>query len=241
MNSEPSTNVNPDLAREWNLAVIVGTAGELHGREFPTDGGRYAWFMRPTAKALVLGSTQNEKQLNMDAIEADGVELVKRRSGGGAVLVLPEAVTWLDLVIPVGDPWWVDDVGQAMYPVGELWRQALETLGVYTTVHRGALMSTGWSREVCFAGIGSGEVLDADGRKLVGISQRRTRYGARFQTIMYHHDTSNDLLRYFNASADEANSLIQVLTGTTSYRALDQKRLADALKHVLRRSGDGNR
>ena len=33
---------------------------------------------------------------------------------------------------------------------------------------------------MCFAGLGPGEVL-VDGRKVVGISQRRDRFGARFQ------------------------------------------------------------
>ena len=43
---------------------------------------------------------------------------------------------------------------------------------------------TGWCPLVCFAGVGPGEVL-AGGRKLVGISQRRTRAGARFQCAVH--------------------------------------------------------
>jgi hypothetical protein len=43
------------------------------------------------------------------------------------------------------------------------------------------MVRTEWSDRVCFAGIGPGEVLDAAGRKVVGISQRRTRGSARFQ------------------------------------------------------------
>ncbi|MEC8814989.1 MAG: hypothetical protein VYA92_04220, partial [Actinomycetota bacterium] len=37
-----------------------------------------------------------------------------------------------------------------------------------------------WGGLVCFAGRGPGEIL-VDGRKVVGISQRRDRSGARFQ------------------------------------------------------------
>ncbi len=44
---------------------------------------------------------------------------------------------------------------------------------------------TAWSAEVCFAGTGPGEVVDATGAKLVGISQRRTRHSARFQTMLH--------------------------------------------------------
>jgi hypothetical protein len=45
-------------------------------------------------------------------------------------------------------------------------------------------MSSSVSRQICFAGLGSGEVLLA-GRKLVGISQRRTRSAARFQSLCH--------------------------------------------------------
>ncbi len=47
-------------------------------------------------------------------------------------------------------------------------------------MHRGPQVRTTWSELVCFAGIAPGEVL-LDGVKLVGLSQRRTRRGARFQ------------------------------------------------------------
>jgi hypothetical protein len=43
-----------------------------------------------------------------------------------------------------------------------------------------------WSSRVCFAGTGAGEVL-AGGRKVIGISQRRSRNGARFQCALYRH------------------------------------------------------
>ena len=41
-----------------------------------------------------------------------------------------------------------------------------------------------WCPLVCFAGIGPGEVL-LDGVKLVGISQRRSRPGSRFQCAVH--------------------------------------------------------
>jgi lipoate-protein ligase A len=48
-------------------------------------------------------------------------------------------------------------------------------------VHTGTLVSNEWSKLVCFAGLGPGEVV-LDGQKVVGVSQRRTRVGARLQT-----------------------------------------------------------
>jgi lipoate-protein ligase A len=87
------------------------------------------------------------------------------------------------VVRPRADRLWADDVGHAAHWVGEAWSSAFASLGVPTEVHRGALVRRPWSELVCFAGLGPGEVL-ADGRKVVGLSQRRTRVGARFQTVV---------------------------------------------------------
>ena len=55
-------------------------------------------------------------------------------------------------------------------------------------VNEGPHVANDWSKRLCVAGRGSGEVFQtsADGqRKVVGISQRRTRTMARFQCIAY--------------------------------------------------------
>ena len=52
-------------------------------------------------------------------------------------------------------------------------------------VHGGGLEHRPWSDLVCFAGIGPGEVLDADDRKWVGVSQRRTRDWIRLQAMVH--------------------------------------------------------
>ena len=62
------------------------------------------------------------------------------------------------------------------------------------------MVRTAWSDLVCFAGLGAGEVTaaapaaDARPPKLVGISQRRTRDGARFQCAVLHHWDPEPLL-----------------------------------------------
>ena len=106
--------------------------------------------------------------------------MARRRSGGSAVLVGPGRVVWADFVIPAGDELWQDDVGRAAWWVGEAFVAALGT-GV---VHRGPLERGRWGELVCFAGLGPGEVT-IDGAKAVGISQRRTRAGARFQCAVH--------------------------------------------------------
>jgi lipoate-protein ligase A len=125
--------------------------------------------------ALVIGSTQPAPA------DDPGVHVVRRRSGGGAVMVTPGAVLWADVVVPAGDPLWADDVGVAPVWLGEAWAGALRRIGVpEPVVHVGPMHRSAWSATVCFAGVAAGEVT-AGGRKIVGISQRRTRTAALFQ------------------------------------------------------------
>jgi len=96
------------------------------------------------------------------------------------VLVRPGELLWVDVLLPAGDPLWEDDVGRSFHWLGQAWVDALAALGVEASWHDGPMVCTPWCRQVCFAGIGPGEVT-VDGRKVVGMSQRRTRAGALFQ------------------------------------------------------------
>jgi lipoate-protein ligase A len=177
----------PASRSAWTIEDSHGDAGAFHARD--PIGVRSATFHTVDRLTLALGSAQSPADVDHRVASALAVDVVQRRSGGGAVLLWPGEFVWLDLVIPAGDPLWAVDVGKAMWWVGALWRDALADLGVAGTVHRDGLMSTAWSRQVCWAGVGTGEVLDGDGRagsgKVVGISQRRTRDAARFQSMCH--------------------------------------------------------
>jgi lipoate-protein ligase A len=108
------------------------------------------------------------------------VDVIRRRSGGAAVLVEPGATVWIDVTIPAGDPLWDNDVGRAFHWLGAAWAEVLAAEGLPARMHEGGLRSTPWSGRVCFAGLGPGEVT-VDGRKVVGLSQRRVREAVRFQ------------------------------------------------------------
>ncbi|MEY2434398.1 MAG: lipoate---protein ligase [Acidimicrobiaceae bacterium] len=144
---------------------------------------------------MVLGSRQ-------PLIEATNVEVVRRRSGGGAVYLHPGGTLWVDVVVPRGDELWDDDVGRATYWLGDMWARAI---GDRAVVHRGPMVRTEWSDLVCFAGLGPGEVT-VDGLKVVGISQRRTRDAARFQCVAYDAWDAAPLLELLgiDASIDAA-------------------------------------
>ncbi len=96
------------------------------------------------------------------------------------MLLEPGRVLWVDVVVPTGDALWDADVAKAFHWLGHAWVDALAAFGLDGIAHTGPLVRTPLSRQVCFAGLGPGEVT-VDGRKVIGISQRRTRDHALFQ------------------------------------------------------------
>ena len=131
-------------------------------------------------------------------VETAGIDVVRRRSGGGAVHLEPGGTLWVDVVVPRGDDVWDDDVGRATFWLGEAWAIAV---GAGAAVHRGPMVRTEWSDLVCFAGLGPGEVT-IDDRKVVGISQRRTREAARFQCVAYERWDPRPLAQHLPIDAD---------------------------------------
>lgn len=220
--------------RAWVVEHHRGPAADLHGLPMPDPVEPALWILDATDRALVLGSAQPGEHVDPDVLHAAGIELVRRRSGGGAVLVVPGASVWVDLLVPRGHALWQDDVGRAMHWVGDLWQRALAGLGVDTVVHRGPMVRSEWSGHVCFAGLGPGEVLDPAGRKVVGISQRRTRAGARFQTVAdLVPSGAGAIAPLLQLGDDEREELAASLGGSTAPLAVERDALLDALVAAL--------
>lgn len=137
---------------------------------------------RPT---LVLGSTQPEASVDPVALARAGVTLARRRSGGGAVLLVPGEHVWVDVVVPSGDPLFVHDVEEATWWLGEAWSRALgRVTSVDLRVHDRGVTDRRVGRIVCFAALGPGEV-STGGSKVVGMSQRRSRSLVRLQCLVH--------------------------------------------------------
>ena len=135
--------------------------------------------------ALVLGSSQPEDVVDADRAAAEGFDLCRRRSGGGLVIVRPGLDIWFDIIVPSHSELWCDDVGRAFHWLGEVWVETLSALvpSGHVSMHRGPLQGGRGGKLICFASLGPGEIT-VDGRKVVGISQRRTAQAARFQCVV---------------------------------------------------------
>jgi len=169
------------VSDRWRIEERVGSAGDLHA-SWPSveraPAVRAVARCRPVDRALVLGSTQAPEVV---APGGGGLDVVRRRSGGGAVLVAPDDPVWIDVWVPAEDPLWTTDVTAAFGWLGDTWAASLGRLGLTGVAVQGPAPGacTRWSTLVCFGGLGAGEVT-VDGRKVVGLAQRRTRQGAWF-------------------------------------------------------------
>jgi len=221
----------------WEVSRSRASAAEHHGRPLPTGGGRQVWVHDVTRPALVLGSTQAESVVDLGVARALGIEVVRRRSGGGAVLLIPGEVAWVDVIVPAGDPLWDDDVGRSFQWLGHVWQRALVDVGIGgTRVHSGALECVtlsdsgacaaakggrvgsggGWGRLICFAAVGPGELTLGE-RKVVGISQRRTRDAARFQCAVYRRWDPSLLAQLLRLDDDAAKALRGAAVGVGAH------------------------
>ena len=187
------------MSGSWTVVSETGAAAELHAASAAAlhgaGTGRLVRILEADRATLVLGSHQPESLFDAAALAGAGIGTARRRSGGGAVLVGPGHVLWVDLVIGRGDPLWHDDVGRAAWWVGRAWVRALAEVGAGDgEVWTGALRATRWSPAICFAGLGPGEVT-VGGVKVVGVSQRRTPGAALFQTAALLRWSPEEYLR----------------------------------------------
>ena len=131
--------------------------------------------------ALVLGRGQRASPELRARAEGEGVALLTRSSGGGAVMAGPWMLS-LTLLLPAGH-----ELARASLPagyrsVGEACRRALGRFGLRTTLADQAAPvdpkhppHSGRPDWACFATVSHGELLAKGDRKIVGIAQVRRR------------------------------------------------------------------
>lgn len=168
---------------KWGRHDWTGTASDFHAMELPYE--RAMWWCQVKDPTVILGSTQAAEDVSQNIADESGILVSRRRSGGGAVFVHPSDSVWIDITIGRDDPLWKDDVAQSMLWLGELFVRALSPW-TQAAVYRDSFSTGVDGRVVCFASSSPGEVFEGT-KKLVGISQRRSRDGARFQCVLYRH------------------------------------------------------
>jgi len=179
---------------------------------------------------VVLGSRQPLAHLDAGALARDDVAVLRRRGGGGAVLLGPEDC-WMELWLPADSPVAGRDVRRTACIVGEWWQRAAAGLGISTDVHRAGLVDGDQGAIACFAGLGPGE-LTASGNKLLGISQWRSREGTLVSAVVAAHAPSG-LAAYLSEGAGPTPALLAATSLFDVAPDVDAHMLAAAVTAVI--------
>ena len=201
--------------RTWQRHDWQGTAADFHSLEPSSERG--LWWCNVDTPALIVGSSQDVSAVDAVCAAEKGIDVVRRRSGGGIVFVHPSDSVWIDITIPRDDSLWVDDVAASMLWLGSVFVHALSPW-LETSVYTHKFSAGDFGRDICFVSHSPGEVFAGDA-KVVGISQRRTRDGARFQCVLYRQWNPHEWTSCVHAhdAARAANDVAVATVGATAH------------------------
>ena len=183
------------IVEDKELTTALAHAATLEEWKNPT-----LWIVKAQDPCIVLGSSEREKPfIDFSYLEKESLSITSRRSGGGAVLVVPDDLLWVDIFIPRTSPLWEEDVKRSALWIGEVWLKAMQSISVSGTMHTESMERSPLSDLVCFAGKAPGEIF-LNGRKIVGISQRRSRQGTRYQCALVLKWEPKHLVNAFKAA-----------------------------------------
>ena len=133
----------------------------------------YGW----TQPAFSFGYFQNiASEVDVEACRADGIELVKRMTGGGTVVHGWELTYTLILPRGAGEI----SVSEAYQAIGQSLVTAFQRLGVPAQCYAECTDSPQTAQNICLTNPAAHDVM-SDRKKLAGVSVRRNRNGIMFQ------------------------------------------------------------
>lgn len=219
VDTAPLAQADPRISRR-SASEELRRDEELLQKQQPEGSLARRWYLAGSA-ALVLGSAQRAQGsalIDMERCGTAGVEELRRRAGGGLVL-LDDGMLCLAVALPRGHPRWSEDVTDSYRWLGEALARGLHQLGVRSarrvevseareesarlaadTSPAAALVRAG-----CFGGLSPHEIVVGNA-KLVGMAQVRRRNGALFQVGILLRDQRPlaDLVRTPDEATREA-------------------------------------
>ena len=162
----------PDnMAIDEALLSLVGEGESLPTLRF------YEW----RAPWVSLGTGQSANDLERAGLDERGWGLLRRASGGTAVL--HQGQLGYAVILPTSHPIWEGDLASSYQRIAAPLALGLSWLGVSSEPAPPPLKASfaagapPAASRVCFSALGPYELLDRSGRKLTGNSQIRRRYG----------------------------------------------------------------
>ena len=130
--------------------------------------------------ALILGRSQKSSVVMLERAGEEGIDVVVRAAGGGAVIAGP----WMcshTVLVPPDHAFATMSLPRSYEAIGAAWRRALGRLGIPTDIAPRATAGMAGvdhaRRWACFASLSCGELVGPDNRKIVGLAQVRRRNG----------------------------------------------------------------
>ena len=165
---------SPPADGATNMAVDEAILRAVATRQVPPTLRFYAW----EPACLSLGRAQTAADVDLEALRAAGFDLVRRPTGGKAILHVDELT--YSVVAPQDDPRVAGDIVESYRRLSAGLLRGLERLGVagLAADRQKPLprfgVAGGGNGPVCFE-VPSDYEITAGGRKLVGSAQMRTR------------------------------------------------------------------
>ena len=162
--------LTPPARGAWNMAVdeaILESIG--HGASLPTLR-LYAW----NPACLSLGYAQSYKDVDLARLKANGWELVRRVTGGRAILHVDELT--YSVITPPDDPHMAGTVLESYQRLAKALICAVRTLGLPVEMEENAPSADATKGPVCFEVPSAYEIV-VEGKKLIGSAQARKKEG----------------------------------------------------------------
>ncbi len=194
----------------------------------------YGWYPH----CISLGYNQSEESIDIERCREDGVDVVRRPTGGRAVLHSDE-VTY-SVVIPKENDFFSGNLGEIYKKISLGLCCGIQRLGVPAVLQKRRIDLAGHYKRLysinCFSAAARNEIV-VDGKKLVGSAQRQVENGIlQHGSILTGRGHVNLPEYYSNITVDEKRRLIKeveektISLGEYLLRRVDFSEVAQAIR-----------
>jgi lipoate-protein ligase A len=205
----------------WNMAVDEAILLEIGaGRSMPTLR-LYSW----EPACLSLGYAQSIKDIDNDALRDNGWTLVRRPTGGRAILHTDELT--YSVTAPPNEPRVVGNVLESYRRLSKALLKALDLLGLNAQANPHGETPQNQLGPVCFE-VPSNYEITADGKKLIGSAQARRKEGVlqHGSLPLYGDLTRITRVLYFPNEKERIQAADRLLEHATTVETVINKRIS---------------
>ena len=209
------------------MNMAVDEAMLLSQKEQPNPTLRfYTW----SSPAFSFGYFQDiASEVDVEACSADGIELVKRMTGGGTVVHGWDLTYTLVLPRHTGEK----SISEAYQCIGQSLVKAFKKLGIPAECHAVGTDASQTDQNICLTNPADYDVM-CDGKKLAGVSVRRNRNGMLFQGYISLDMPPTSILARVSRDPEVQQALTEKSTAiNTEGRYITKSALIEAISETF--------